>query len=175
VRLDLGAAVKRRSADGNIDAIADRVLERLAREPFWTALHALAARHPDEFVALAKVEAAKRPKPQAKRWGLECPEDAPVFTLTVGQLSVLVARAVAAGTSGLQIMDRIGLARHFGVDIADIDMEVRRGMPCFHIEGSSSNPWFDVQRCLDWCKTPLESRHPHLRLVPVSAETGAES
>lgn len=65
--------------------------------------------------------------------------------------------------SGPRFVDRESLARIFGVSVTAVDLECRRGMPRFHIDGK---PWFDVQKCLDWCATPPESRHPHLRAVP---------
>ncbi len=55
----LGRAGLEGMLDGALDALADRVLERLSDEPFWRALHCLASRHPEEFVALAQREEAR--------------------------------------------------------------------------------------------------------------------
>ena len=175
MRPELGAVVSLNSTEDNLDAIADRVLARLSREPFWRALHALAERHPEELVSLARVEEAKQPEAQARRLSAEYSDDAPLYTLTVRQFSALLARAVAEGANGRRIVTRAELARYFGVELIDIDIEIRRGMPHFDIEGSSENPWFDVQKCLEWCGTPLESRHPHLRVVPPTNAKGGES
>jgi hypothetical protein len=68
VRLELGAGVKRPDAlEGILDAVADRVMARLSEEPFWKALHALAARHPKELVSLAREEEARQTAAEASQ------------------------------------------------------------------------------------------------------------
>ncbi len=72
--------------------------------------------------------------------------------------------------SAMRILaDRAELARLLGVDVSDIDLECRRGMPRCKLEGSDVI-WFDVETCLAWCRLPLGSRTPYLRAVPAAKD-----
>lgn len=80
-------------------------------------------------------------------------DNAPAFTVTLGQLSVLVREAVAAEMAAQRevpkpaLLDREGLAAVLGCSAGLVDKLRRRGLPHYRIGDS---PRFDLEACLAW-------------------------
>lgn len=81
-------------------------------------------------------------------------DDAPAFTLTVGELKALLREELGAllGKAAAPLpllLDREGLAAALGCSSSLIDKLRRQGMPTVRL---GESPRFELERCLEWIR-----------------------